>query len=227
MHILSLRISICCCLLLGVAQFTQAQRTWIYYQPQHTFLYLPADSIPHAKTTMQSMLVLDSLAGDTLQILPLPELGWDMSVLYPAGFTRFDDLNFDGHPDLCVRTNSELAYVSEYACWLYRPNTQLFEADTALSSVWNLLPMPEHELLHSVWRIGLTEFGHALYGWRDGKLMLLAEEIESIPPWETEEAMYVTRRWRKDGMMVEEEFRSTEQRAYHHQKDCALLPLVK
>ena len=215
-----------CLLLLCFCASAVAQRTWIYYQPEHTFLLVPADS-GTTSTPFVSMLVLDSLASDTLQTLALPTLEWDPQRVYSNEQLRFEDFNFDGYPDLGIRTNSHYAYWTEWACWLYQPHTQLFEPDTALSKIWNTTVLTAQELIHTSWRIGLNEFGHALYGWRNGTLTLMAEEVESIPPWETEDGWYVTRRWRENGALLEEEDKTTEHRAYHHELECPLIPLLK
>ena len=82
---------------------------------------------------------------------------------------------------------------------------------------------PTHGLIHSTWRIGLNEFGHALYGWRGMTLMLLSEEIENIPPWDTPEGWYVVTRWLHNGSMQEEETQTTQHRCYHE----GLCPLLK
>lgn len=113
---------------------------------------------------------------------------------------QFEDVNFDGYHDIMIKDAANAYGYNYYAYWIYNPTQHKFVADTALDNYCNLTFNADNKSIHTFWRVGLTEFGHSLYQWKNGKVVLVAEEISYASP---EDVWTTIIRWNENGILKE------------------------
>ncbi len=89
-----------------------------------------------------------------------------------------EDVNFDGYNDIRVLNWLSVSWYTEYNYWLYHKGTKQFVQDTLLNRMMNPYFDQQYKTIHTYWRYGLNEFGHALYQWNGDTIVLMREAAE-------------------------------------------------
>ena len=95
---------------------------------------------------------------------------------YDAVPTRFVDVNFDGYKDFEMLHFSGM-YWNNYQYFIYDPEKKKFIKDPYLTELTDPTFHPEKEYIHYNWHIGVNEFGHAVFQWKNDTLLLLGKEV--------------------------------------------------
>lgn len=93
----------------------------------------------------------------------------------PGELLFFDDINFDGIKDIHIVNQTGMYWGTELH-WVYDREAKKYVSVPILSEVNWPEVYADKKLIHSYWRIGLAEFGHAIYGWEGKECVLLKQE---------------------------------------------------
>lgn len=134
----------------------------------------------------------------------------------------FEDVNFDGYKDLCILNWLSIEHQTTYNYWFFDSTKGKYVRNKMYDEIRNPFFDTKNKTIHSWWRVGLNEFGHALYQLKDGKLELIVEQIEYWGPDNSQDGFLVTRK------TIDGEIKETEQRIKVHSidfmhDDCKLL----
>lgn len=88
-----------------------------------------------------------------------------------------EDVNFDGHNDIRIVNVITPNLQTLYAYWFYDKQNGNFKSDTSLAKLWNVSFNPIEKTVHS-WGRTPSDYGHALYKWKNNELELLLSEEE-------------------------------------------------
>lgn len=168
--------------LLRIAAQSRAMLLPAQVQPEVAFEYELDDqgNIRHiiVERDKQQVQVLDSCTGQ------------DIPRGNGLGELAREDFNFDGYPDLMMRSAFDpQTENSSYCIWLYDPNTQSFVFSEELSRLVNPQPDPENKTVISRTNERCAEqcYTQDTYKWSDGHLQLAREESltedPAVPPW--------------------------------------------
>jgi len=122
---------------------------------------------------------------------------------------QYIDVNFDGQKDIVlVNWISTSLYTTSWY-WIFDPNTQKFLEDSSLNHLMNVQVDQNKKCIYTYWRIGMNEFGHAIYQWENNKLILKIEQCEY---WGLDPSTPVTRVIKENvkGKLVEKEYKVKE-----------------
>ena len=93
-----------------------------------------------------------------------------------------EDMNFDGYNDLRIVEFLPAAPNVPYHVWLYEPQSGLFVADEALSSLVSPQVDAQAEQILSFYRLSPTTYVQDFFGYVDGSLRLLRREEQVFLP---------------------------------------------
>ncbi len=170
-------------------------------QPQLTFDYQLDDQgeIQHilVERDQQQVQVLDNCTGQDIR----REKG--------LGELAREDFNFDGYPDLMMRSAFDRqTNNSSYCIWLYDPTTQKFVLSEELSRLINPQPDPDNKTIISRENERCSDqcYTQDTYEWSDDHLKLIREESLTedpmLPPWSDCRWVWELKK-EKDGKLVE------------------------
>lgn len=174
----------CCLFLLSIIfNFTlQAQKVWKF--SDSTFVYvLSLEKMKNDGGTLsdtRSVKQIDiyrKLTNAKIQsIKPEPQIiepYYDSTIVFIV-----EDMNFDGRKDFRLLRGATTNLQTSYDYWFYNAAANKFVADTALQYFQNPSFDAVSKTVHTWWRQGFSNFGHALYKWNKNKIVLIAEEEE-------------------------------------------------
>lgn len=190
------------CLIIGIFPiFNFGQHCWTFSETQWDFVVNYAQK--EITIEVSSVEIWSKTSGNILQVILPPEEETHIGI-YPddsAYFFICEDMNFDGFKDIRLMNWVSINYQFTYWYWFWNPETSLFERNTCWEEILNPYFDQQKQQLHSHWRIGCCEMGHAYYAWRACEPQLLVSEIWSFPPWETDTFYHGWQRLGPDGYL--------------------------
>jgi hypothetical protein len=128
-----------------------------------------------------------------------------------------EDVNFDGFNDFRLLRYTSANLQVQYSYWIYNPLTEQFISDSKLENFFNPYFDQKKKTIHTHWRLGFNEFGHAIHSWVNHELILVAEQIES---WGIEEGIpgILMTKHLVNGAFLEEEKEINESNITPHDK---------
>jgi hypothetical protein len=156
-----------------------AQNKWLYKDTLH-YYNVVVDSVllgDKYSPTVKAIEIFD-LKKNKIQTVTPGQFVFDAYIDSGAVFV-LEDMNFDGYNDFRLLNWISTNLQKGYWYWFYDTTTRQFLADTLLEEMWNPFFDPVQKTIHAWWRVGFTNYGHALYKWHEGKLLLLVREEET------------------------------------------------
>lgn len=159
-----------------------SQSIWTYASDAHTFDIHVDTTIKDteydyvdAYYSIKKVEITSPTSPERMQTI-VPLEAQEISTVYDSSLAvKLVDANFDGIVDLEVR-DQPMVYLSTSHFWLYNAETRQFQADTFLAKLYGISFLPEQKMVHSYYHIGVSEFGHSLWQWQDGKLVMVISE---------------------------------------------------
>lgn len=91
---------------------------------------------------------------------------------------KYEDVNFDGHNDIALVNWISTNHQTTAWYWIFNPKNQKFIQNTSFKDLMNVQVDANKKCIYTNWRIGMNEFGHAIYQWKNNELILKIEQTE-------------------------------------------------
>jgi hypothetical protein len=173
-----------------------AQTHWTFKDTVHTFIVTIDTSLEQGQNNegiVRSIDIFNSRTNEKVQSI-VPEEFEHNRILDSNAVFFVEDMNFDGYSDIRLLNWTSISFYTTYWYWFYNPVSKHYERDTTLEKYMNPYFDQELKTFHTFWRVGLQEFGHAIYKWQNGTLELKVEQIETWGIKEGEPGLLTTRK---------------------------------